>query len=877
MGNRMADRWKQRIAVMSAALLLAGCGGAGYEAPPPPPPNYLLSFTVTGLAGSGLKLRSGDQTVSVTKNGTSGFPVRLPAGSSYSVVVDSQPVAPAQTCTVEQGAGVIANADAITTAVRCLTTAAPRFAYAFNFGEDSISIYNVDAGTGQLRTRGNVKTGPGGQLPVQDPAGKFSFVLNSGLDRDPQTPLALSSISVFAHDNVNGDLREIEGSPFATSFSFVAASALTVHPSGKFVYVTTRDNVIFQWSVAQDGSLTRINEDLVESGSAPRQLVFDAGGRFAYLTHVDHDSDGLYVYEADATGALTERTALRRQFTSRELRISNFAFHPGGRFAYVVNQDFAGNPGSLAGFFVDSTSGALTPLAGAPTGLPVQATGVPVFDASGRYAYVLSFGTPTQRGSVAGFSIDATTGALTSLAGSPYEVDFAPGSLSLTQSGEFLYVANRASQGLTNDSGPGSITAFRVERGTGVLTRIAGVDSLQPAPFTASVDPGGRYLYVAGLTGDRIHAYRIGAAGELQPISRGAVIRAGSQPAAIQIFVSSAVATPAVFAPKSLYMADTVGHTITSFNVDAATFRLQTSGSISLPGTLPRALAASADGHFLHVAELAGSATTLAIDAANGTLATIDAGTTSAGTSPASVAADPGNRFVFVGNFDDRTLTPFRRDLRSGKLTAGTPVANGFAPLSIVIDPTGRNLYAMGFARVRVFGIDADTGELHALPDGEGGLKELASGFGTQAVIDPSGRSLYVVSPQEMLETFPIDSRSGALGEGNVTAVDEGSISLNVDPTGRFLYTAGSNSSTLSAFSINQETGALAALGQTPLATEPRQVLADSSGRILWVLSLDNHIASFAIDAQTGALTGIANEPQPVARATQLATLGVVR
>jgi len=872
----MAEQWKHRIAALFA-LSLASCGGSGYEAPPPAQPNYLVGFTVAGLAGGSLTLRNGEQTVSVTKNGLFSFPARLPGGSSYSIVVDSHPVAPAQTCTVERGAGVIANADAISAAVRCLITAAPRFAYAFNFGEDSISIYNIDAPTGQLRARGYVKTGPGGQLPVQDPAGKFSFVLNSGLDRDPQTPLALSSISVFAHDNVNGDLREIDGSPFDTSFSFAAASALTVHPSGKFVYVTTRDSAIFQWAVAADGSLTRINEALVECGNAPRQLVFDAGGRFGYLTHVDHDSDGLYVYEADAaTGALTERTALRRQFTSRELRTSNFAFHPGGRFAYVVNQDFAGNPGSLAGFFVDSTSGALTPLAGPPSGLPVQATGMPVFDASGRYAYVLSFGTPTQRGSVAGFSVDATTGALTALAGSPYEVDFAPGSLLLAPSGEFLYVANRASQGLTSDNGPGSITSFKVDRGTGVLTRIPGVDSLQPAPFTASVEPGGRYLYAAGLTGDRIHAYRIGAAGELQPISRGAVIRAGNQPAAIQIFVSPDVAAPAVFAPKSLYMADTLGHTITSFNVDAATSRLQTSGSISLPGTQPRALVASADGRFLHVAELAGSATTLAIDTASGILATIDAGTTTAGASPASVAADPGNRFVYVGNFDDATLTPFRRDRRSGKLTAGTPVANGFGPLSIVIDPTGRNLYAMGFTRVRVFGIDADTGELHALPD-EGGLKELASGLGTQAAVDPSGRALYVVSPQEMLETFPIDSRSGALGEGSVTAVDEGSISLTVDPTGRFLYTAGSNSSTISAFSINQDSGALTGLGRSPVATEPRQVLVDSSGRILWVLSFDNRIASFAIDAQTGALTGIANEPQPVARATQLATLGVVR
>ena len=862
--------------MLVASLLLVSCGGSG-GAGAPPPASYFVGFTVTGLVGSGLALRNGVDTVSITANGQSRFPTALPDGAPFAVTVASQPAAPAQACTVSPDTGAVANADAAV-AVRCVTTAAPRFAYAFNFGSDSISIYNVDAATGQLRARGYVKTGAGGQRPVQDPAGKFSFVLNSGIDRDPAAPLSFSSISVFAHDNVNGDLQEIDGSPFVTSHSLVGASALTVHPSGKFVYVTTRDDAIFQWSVAPDGALTPINDDLVPAGNAPRELVFDARGRFAYLTHVDHGSDGIYVYEADAaTGALAERAGLRVQFTNNDLRTSNFVFHPGGKFAYVVNQDFAGNPGSLAAFAVNATTGELTPLAGQPHDLPVQASGVPVFDVSGRFAYVMSFGTPAVRGAVAGFSVNLTTGVLTPLPGSPYEAGFSPGSLSLTPSNEFLYVANR-SRGPAEPAGTGSVTAFRVDRDTGVLARIPGIDALQPAPFTASVDPGGRYLYAAGLSGDRIHAYSIGAAGELQPISRGAVIRAGSQPTSIDAFVSPVVATPAVFLPRFLYMADTPGNSVTSFVIDPTTAPLRVSGSISLPDTLPRALVASTDGKFLHVAGLAGSVTTLAIDNANGALTAIEAGTTPAGASPAAIAADPGNRFVYVGNFDEGTVTAYRRARNGGSLTAiGPPFATGPGPLSMVIDPTGRNLYVMSFARVRVFGLDSVTGEAHALPDEQGGLKELASALGTQAAFDPSGRWLYVVSPQGMLERFPVDSRSGALGDGSVLGIDPGSLSLTIDPSGRFLYTAGSNSSTISAFSLDQRTGAPVEIGRTPLVTEPRQVLADFSGNAIWVLSFDNSVASFGIDPLSGALTGISQQPQPANRATQLATVGVVR
>ena len=60
------------------------------------------------------------------------------------------------------------------------------------------------------------------------------------------------------------------------------------------------------------------------------------------------------------------------------------------------------------------------------------------------------------------------------------------------------------------------------------------------------------------------------------------------------------------------------------------------------------------------------------------------------------------------------------------------------------------------------------------------------------------------------------------------------------------------------------------------MTVEPRQVLVDFSGRFLWVLSFDNSISAFGIDARTGALTGKTHQPQDVNRATQLATLGAV-
>ncbi len=111
-------------------------------------------------------------------------------------------------------------------------------------------------------------------------------------------------------------------------------------------------------------------------------------------------------------------------------------------------------------------------------------------DPSGKFLYVAL----SNAGSVAGFTIDSTSGGLTPVPSSP----FATGSTQFTQtyylaiapSGKFLYAFN------FNGS---SLAAFGIESGSGVLTSIA------VSPFPANplgqgqlvVDPSGKYLYLA--------------------------------------------------------------------------------------------------------------------------------------------------------------------------------------------------------------------------------------------------------------------------------------------------------------------------------------------------------------------------------------------
>lgn len=110
-------------------VLLAACsnGRGSLEEPEPPPSQgaqegFSVGGTVNGVAGSGLVLQnngSGDLTIAA--DGPFTFAARLATGAIYNVTVLSQPTGPAQTCTVTNGSGSVANANVTGVAVTCAT------------------------------------------------------------------------------------------------------------------------------------------------------------------------------------------------------------------------------------------------------------------------------------------------------------------------------------------------------------------------------------------------------------------------------------------------------------------------------------------------------------------------------------------------------------------------------------------------------------------------------------------------------------------------------------------------------------------------------------------------------------------------------------
>ena len=122
---------------------------------------------------------------------------------------------------------------------------------------------------------------------------------------------------------------------------------------------------------------------------------------------------------------------------------------------------------------------------------------------------------------VSAFTIDVT-GALTAVAGSPFPGFFSPASVTVDPSGKFAYVANRDAA---------SVSAFTIDA-FGVLNAVLGSPFTAGAgPFSVIVDSSGKFAYTANQTSNTVSAFTIDATGALTPM--GTPVQAGHGPVSL--------------------------------------------------------------------------------------------------------------------------------------------------------------------------------------------------------------------------------------------------------------------------------------------------------------------------------------------------------
>jgi len=233
---------------------------------------------------------------------------------------------------------------------------------------------------------------------------------------------------------------------------------------------------------------------------------------------------------------------------------------------------------------------------------------------------------------------------------------------------------------------------------------------------------------------------------------------------------------------------------------------------------------------------------------------------------PASLAMDPGGKFLFVANANSNNLTIYSVDSGSGALSevAGSPVAVGFNPVFLTLSPSGQFLYVANAASNTISGFAVDgSGGLTQVP---GSPYVLTSSINGQTAgpnwiaLDPTGKFLYVANLlASNVSGFTVDANSGALTAINGSPFTAGTSpsSLVFDPSSKFLFVANLTSNNVTVFALDTN-GVPTQITGSPFAagTQPSFITLDPGGVFLFTGNQGSgNITTFSIDSSTGQLT----------------------
>lgn len=400
---QIRGKWGRAI-VLGGLGLLTGCGGGGGGSIV----GFTISVTVNGLSGSGLVLRVNSvQSLPVSANGVVTFASPLPSGAAYLVTVAATPSAPAQFCSVANGAGTVAAANITNVVVSCQTVI--RSAYVVNLGSNSVSQFNVAAdGNLSPMTPPTVFTGNSPSSIALDPLGRFAYIafdgnvaqfaIAAGGQLEPMVPpmviTALTPTNITVNPsgtnayvtNSNGTVSQFAIGATGALTALAPASVLAglsptsivIHHTGRYAYVANATgNTISQFTLAPDGSLTPMAAPTVLAGTMPDSLAVDTTGQFVHATNVGIGGGTISNFRIGIDGGLVANGAP----TNAGLQPRGIAMHPNGRNAYVANA--AGNEIMLLEV---AANGSLTP-APVPNSTFVPGPRFVVIERTGRFAY----------------------------------------------------------------------------------------------------------------------------------------------------------------------------------------------------------------------------------------------------------------------------------------------------------------------------------------------------------------------------------------------------------------------------------------------------------------------------------------------------------
>ena len=300
--------------------------------------------------------------------------------------------------------------------------------------------------------------------------------------------------------------------PLGLAAETPSPSFLAIHPNKKFLYAVNELNdfggekagAVTAFSIeGKSGKLRQINQQS-SLGAHPCHIVIDAAGKHALVANYTGGSLAVLPIAPDgslkAKGAFVQHagSSVNKQRQS-EPHAHSINLDKANRYAIAADlgldkllvYKYGTENGTLRPN--DSPSASLTPGAG-PRHF--------AFHPNGRFAYVINELDMT----ATAFEYDAQNGTLKpiqSLSTLPQGAagnNFSTAEIQVHPSGKFVYGSNR---------GHDSIVAYKVDSNTGKLTYIENESTQGKTPRNFGIDPTGQYLIAANQGSDSLVVFRI--------------------------------------------------------------------------------------------------------------------------------------------------------------------------------------------------------------------------------------------------------------------------------------------------------------------------------------------------------------------------------
>ncbi len=337
-----------------------------------------------------------------------------------------------------------------------------------------IHLYEIDQASGLLAPRDLTPVAAPGWIDL-DTTERFLYA-----------SIADSKVASFAIDQSSGRLTPLNERQNGTN----GAPHLSIDRSGRWVVTASYGGgTVSVLPVGADGQLGEV-VDLVQHVGEPgphpnqtqpraHQCPFDRSRR--WIAVPDLGLDRVYVYRLDPdSGKLIASDTPYVEF-ERGRGPRHIAFHPNGRFAYVINELNS----TMTALSWDSASGELTELQNVTT-LPDGWSGRKwsaqvVVHPSGKFVYGSNRGSGGDSDDIVTYRIDEQTGLLT-LAGHTGTQGQVPRNFNIDPTGRVLICAHQDSP---------NVVPFWIDQATGALTptgqtlEVANVICVQFAPGIA--------------------------------------------------------------------------------------------------------------------------------------------------------------------------------------------------------------------------------------------------------------------------------------------------------------------------------------------------------------------------------------------------------